>query len=154
MARSKQTFRRPSKKAKPAQPSSSHRDRSPSPSTSPEVTPQRAVRAQRTFNPSPSPSLVVKSFREKGIIVEKMCIVKDLMDYNVPVILEAIGWGGILTWSGNTYASSVHGLYESICASTANSFTIRFSHGEEVVTTEKISSIMGISRSDGPRFIS
>ena len=107
-----------------------------------------------SFNPIPSPSSVVKSFRNNGIIVEKMCIVKDLVDYNVPAILEAIGWGGILTWSGNTYASSVYGMYESICASTANSFTIRFSYGEEVVTTEKISSIMGIPRSDGPRFIS
>eukprot|EP00268_Persea_americana_P011876 TRINITY_DN14982_c0_g1_i4.p1 TRINITY_DN14982_c0_g1~~TRINITY_DN14982_c0_g1_i4.p1 ORF type:complete len:151 (+),score=15.51 TRINITY_DN14982_c0_g1_i4:615-1067(+) len=141
MARTKQTFRRPSKKSKTGLASFSHR----SPSSSSEAAPPRMI----SFNPIPSPSSVVKSFREKGIIVEKMCIVKDLMDYNVPVILEAIGWGGILTWSGNTYASSVHGLYESICASTANSFTIRFSHGEEVVTIEKISSIMGISRSDG-----
>ena len=107
-----------------------------------------------SFNPIPSPSSVVKSFRNNEIIVEKKCVVEDLVDYDVPSILEAIGWGGILTWSGNSYASSVHGLYESICASTANSFTIRFSHGEEVVTTEKISSIMGISRSDGPRYIS
>ena len=59
-----------------------------------------------------------------------------------------------MTWSGNTYASFVHGLYGSICASTANSFTVRFSNGEEVVTTEKISSVMGIPRSNGSKFIS
>ena len=82
-----------------------------------------------------------------------MCVVEDLVDYHVPAILEAIRWDSILTWSGNTNASSVHGLYESICASSTNSFTIRFLHGEEVVTVDKISSIMGIPSSDGPRFI-
>lgn len=44
--------------------------------------------------------------------------------------------------------------FESICASTAHSFTVRFSNGKEVVTTEKISSAMGIPRSNGPGFIS
>lgn len=54
----------------------------------------------------------------------------------------------------NTYASSVYSLYESICASTSNSFTVRFLNGEEVVTIEKISSIMGIPWSNRLRFIS
>ena len=81
--------------------------------------------------------------------MEKKCSVEDLVDYRVLAILEAIGWGSIFTWSGNTYASSVFGLYESICASTSNSFTIRFLHGEEVVTAEKILSVMGLPRSVG-----
>ena len=59
-----------------------------------------------------------------------------------------------MTWSGNTYPSSVYGLCESIFASTTNSLTVRFSNGEEVVTIENISSIMGIPQSNGPRFIS
>ena len=86
--------------------------------------------------------------------MEKKCVIQDLVDYNVPAILEAIGWGGILTWSGNTYASSVFDHYKPICVSTANSFVVGFLNGEEVVTTENISSIMGIPRSNGLRFIS
>lgn len=100
MARTKQTFRRPSKKAKSAQDLSSRRSpsRSPSPSpyasersASPEVAPPRVVHSQRIFNPIPSPSSVVKSFRDKGITVEKKCVVEDLVDYNVPALLEGIG---------------------------------------------------------------
>ena len=102
MARTKQTFRRPNKRSKTGQASSSQR----SPSSSPEAAPPRIVQ----FNPIPSPSSVVKSFQSKRIIMEKKCIVEDLVDYRVPAILEAIGWRSILTWSGNTYASSVHGL--------------------------------------------
>lgn len=117
MARTKQTFRHPSMKAKSAQASSSYRSPSHSPSpkaferlASPEVAPPLVVRSQRTFNPIPSPSSIVKSFQEKWIIVEKKCVVEDLVDYNVHALLEAISWGGILTSGGNTYASLVHGF--------------------------------------------
>lgn len=85
--------------------------------------------------------------------MEKKAKVVDLNAYGVPALLDFIGWGKILAWSGDTYSSFAFGLYESITHTTLSSFTIRLTDGELVVDARCISSVMGIPLSNGPEFV-
>lgn len=118
----------------------------------------RPVEDEPSSPPSPPPpstrlkhdSHILNNLQNKSIVVERRAVVNQILQngYNLNEVVSRVGWEGILTWGMNAYPSIVKLMYASISKTWVDdnscSFTISFLDRDEVVTPEKIGSIMGI----------
>ncbi|KAJ8627972.1 hypothetical protein MRB53_021279 [Persea americana] len=132
---------RPSKRGRTSIASSS-RPPVPSPDETPSSSP-----------PHPSNALkpntkILESVQDRPIVVERRVLVDQIKNFDLREVVGREAWEGILSWGNDAFPSIVRNMYASISniEVTVNScsFTISFVDRDEVITLERIGSIIGV----------